>query len=363
MGHRKRSAPHRGSLGYWPRKRAKRITARWRSWPKYEGPPAVLGFAGYKVGMTHVAMIEDNPGSLNYKQEVFVPVTVLEVPPIKAFAVRIYSYDEAYETYQCMGQIWAEDFSPQLARRIKLPKQPKPVDEAAESLYEEVGDQIKEVRLLTHTQPYLAGFPQKTPHVLEIKVGGSNIKEVFDHAINLLPREETGERKSDDKNEDEGSVLQRKPGEISFTDIFKVGKFVDVTAVSKGKGFQGVIKRHGVKVLTRKKRKGRRVVGSIGPWHPARVMWTVPRAGQLGFHARTEYNKRILKHGRDGNEINPSSGFKHYGLVKSEYVLLKGSVPGPAKRLIRLRLPIRPPSNISIFKEPDIRYVSTTPKN
>ncbi len=362
MGHRKRSAPHRGSLGYWPRKRAKRITARWRSWPNHEGPPAVLGFAGYKVGMTHIAMIEDNPGSLNYKQEVFVPVTVLEVPPIKAFAVRIYSYDETYETHHCIGQIWAESFAPQLSRRIKVPKEPKPVEEIASKLFEEFSEEIREVRLLAHTQPYLAGFPQKTPHVLEIKVGGSNIKEVYDHVINLLPKSEDAEKTETEEEEGE-QILQRKPGEISFTDAFEIGKFVDVTAVSKGKGFQGVIKRHGVKVLTRKKRKGRRVVGSIGPWHPARVMWTVPRAGQLGFHARTEYNKRILKYGRDGNEINPPSGFKHYGLVRSEYVLLKGSVPGPAKRLIRLRLPIRPPSNINIFKEPDIRYVSTTPKN
>ncbi len=361
MGHRKRSAPHRGSLGYWPRKRAKRITARWRSWPDHDGPPAVLGFAGYKVGMTHVAMIEDNPGSLNYKQEVFVPVTILEVPPLKAFAVRVYSYDEAYETHQCVGQIWAENFAPQLSRRIKVPKEPQPVDEVANALYDELGDRIREVRLLAHTQPYLTGFPQKTPHVLEIKVGGSNIKEVFEYAVNLLPRSDETEKQA--KEGEEEHALQRKPGEISFTDVFEVGKFLDVTAVSKGKGFQGVIKRHGVKVLTRKKRKGRRVVGSIGPWHPARIMWTVPRAGQLGFHARTEYNKRILKYGRDGIEINPSSGFKHYGLVKSEYILIKGSVPGPTKRLIRLRLPIRPPSNIAIFKEPDIRYISTTPKN
>lgn len=363
MGHRKRSAPHRGSLGYWPRKRAKRITARWRSWPKYEGTPKVLGFAGYKVGMTHVAMIEDNPGSLNYKQEIFVPVTILEVPPMRVFAVRLYTYDETYEMHQCLGQIWAEEFAPQLSRRIKLPKEPKPVDEVANSFYDEFSDKIKEVRLLAHTQPYLAGFPQKTPHVLEIKVGGSNVKEVFDHAISLLPRGEESESQEETESSDEEQVLQRRPGEISFTDVFEVGKFADVTAVSKGKGFQGVIKRHGVKVLTRKKRKGRRVVGSIGPWHPARVMWTVPRAGQLGFHARTEYNKRILKYGRDGNEINPTSGFKHYGLVKSEYVLLKGSVPGPTKRLIRLRLPMRPPSNINIYKEPDIRYVSITPKN
>jgi len=147
---------------------------------------------------------------------------------------------------------------------------------------------------------------------------------------------------------------------INVSDIFKEGDAVAVTGISKGKGFAGPVKRHGIKILPRKTRKGRRVVGCIGPWHPARVMWTVPRAGQLGYFARTEYNKQILKIGEDGEEVTPVSGFKRYGKV-GKHCILRGSTPGSIKRLIRLRDPIRPkPTEI---EELQITYISTTAKN
>ncbi len=57
----------------------------------------------------------------------------------------------------------------------------------------------------------------------------------------------------------------------------------------------------------------------------------------MGYHNRTEYNKRILMISSDANIINPASGFKNYGLVKSEFVILAGSVAGPAKRAIAFR--------------------------
>lgn len=80
---------------------------------------------------------------------------------------------------------------------------------------------------------------------------------------------------------------------------------MDVLAITKGKGFQGPVKRWGVKILPRKSRKTKRGVAVIGPWHPTRVLYTVPRAGQMGYFQRTEYNKRILKIGADGKEITP----------------------------------------------------------
>jgi large subunit ribosomal protein L3 len=74
-------------------------------------------------------------------------------------------------------------------------------------------------------------------------------------------------------------------------------------------------------------------------------MYTVARQGQRGFHQRTEYNKRILIMSdteKDGQKsINPSGGFKHFGLVKGEYIVVRGSVPGVAQRLVRMRQPIR----------------------
>jgi len=73
-------------------------------------------------------------------------------------------------------------------------------------------------------------------------------------------------------------------------------------------------------------------------------MYTVPRAGQMGFHQRTEYNKRIMIISNTENKdynINPKGGYKHFGFVKGDYVVLKGSVPGTYRRLIKLRSQIR----------------------
>jgi large subunit ribosomal protein L3 len=132
---------------------------------------------------------------------------------------------------------------------------------------------------------------------------------------------------------------------------------MDLFAITKGKGFQGPVKRWGIKLLPRKSRKTKRGVAAIGPWKPARVLYTVPRAGQMGYHQRTEYNKRILKIGIDGKEVTPKGGFVRYGEVKGTYIIVDGSLPGPAKRLIRLRYPARAPKKIP-DSPPNISYIS-----
>ena len=77
---------------------------------------------------------------------------------------------------------------------------------------------------------------------------------------------------------------------------------------------------------------------------PHYVRYTVPRAGQMGFHQRTERNKRILKIGNDGKDITPRGGFPHYGVIKKDYLIMKGSVPGSTKRLLKFRVAAHPPS-------------------
>ena len=335
MGHRKKHAPRHGSLGY-RRKRARRHTARWRTWPDSieSAKPRLLGFAGYKAGMTHLAMINADRRSPFFKQEQIVPATVIETPPIAIFCVRTYTTDKTNEKLHVKHQIWGENIDRNLGRRISIPtkKQNKDlqIDDARKIL-----DDIKEIRVLAHTLPKEAGLPQKTPDILEIKVGGS-VQEAFNYAVEIL-----------DQN-------------ISLDDVYKPSEYVDVNSTTKGKGFAGPVKRHHIKILPRKTRKGRRVVGCIGPWHPARVMWTVPRAGQLGYFARTEYNKQILKIGEDGEEVTPVSGFKRYGKVK-KHCILRGSVPGSAKRLIRFRDPIRP--KVTGIEEIEITYINTSAKN
>ncbi len=328
----KYSRPRRGSLAFSPRKRAKDVIPRIRSWPNYEGEPKLLGFAGYKAGMTHVIMIDDRKNSPTYGEEIVVPVTVLECPPMRVAGVRVYK--NTVYGLQIAKEVWTTELDEHLSRRLPLPKK---INTDVESL-REVED-IAEVRLITYTQPYLiTGVPSKTPDVMEYKVGGSDINAVLDYAISKLGKE------------------------IRVSEVFQEGAFIDVIAITKGKGFQGPVKRWGVITLDAKHARSskHRRVGTLGPWTPARVRWTVPQAGQMGFHQRTEYNKRIIKIGENGEEITPEGGFVHYGVIRSDYVLVSGSVPGPVKRLIRMRDAIRPPRYT--YEGINVVYISTKSK-
>jgi large subunit ribosomal protein L3 len=329
MGHRKKSAPRHGSLAYLPRGRAKRTVGRIRFWPKVEEGPTMLGFMGYKAGMTHVMMVEDKPDSLHLGKEASHPATILEVPPIIIFAIRAYTKDQyGLHTFT---EAWMKNPPKDFERSLVLPEEFN-TEESLKKLEENI-EKISEFRLLAATQPRLVAVPKKKPDISEIKVGGGSIAEQLEYAKSLLGKN------------------------VSFTDVFKEGHFMDAIAITKGKGFQGPEKRWGINILPRKSRKTKRGVAAIGPWKPARVLYTVPRAGQMGYHQRTEYNKRILKIGVDGKDVTPNGGFVRYGEVKGTYVLVDGSLPGPAKRLVRLRYPVRPPTKLP-DAPPNITYIS-----
>lgn len=328
MGHRKKHAPKRGSLAYLPRGRASRNIGRIRFWPKVSGGPALLGFMGYKAGMNHVFMLDDKPGSMNYGKETVHSATILDVPPIIVCAVR--AYIKNHYGLQTFTEAWG-DPPKDFARTLVLPESFS-TDEGLERMERGI-EKIVEFRVIVGTQPRLAMVPKKKPDITEIKIDGGSITEQFEYAKSLLGKT------------------------VSVTEVFKEGHFVDVISITKGKGFQGPVKRWGVRILPRKSRKTKRGVAAIGPWKPARVLYTVPRAGQMGYHQRTEYNKRILKIGTDGGEVSPKGGFLRYGSVRGHYVLLKGSLPGPSKRLIRLRCPARPPPTLS-EAPPQITYIS-----
>jgi large subunit ribosomal protein L3 len=329
MGHRKKSAPRHGSLAYLPRGRAKRETGRIRFWPKVTEGPTMLGFMGYKAGMTHILMIEDEPGSQNLGKEVSNPATILDIPPIVVFAIRAYTRNQY--GLQTLTEAWMEDPPKDFDRALVLPEKFN-TEEALKKIEEGMAE-IAEIRLLAATNPRLAGVTKKKPDIMEIKVDGGSIQEQLEYAKSLLGKN------------------------VSVTDVFKEGSYVDVVAITKGKGFQGPVKRWGIKILPRKSRKTKRGVAAIGPWKPPRVLYTVPRAGQMGYHQRTEYNKRILKIGIDGKDVTPKGGFLNYGNVKGTYVLVYGSLPGPVKRLVRLRVPARPPNKVPEVA-PNITYVS-----
>jgi large subunit ribosomal protein L3 len=329
MGHRKKSAPKHGSLAYLPRGRAKRTVGRIRFWPKVEEGPTLLGFMGYKAGMTHIMMVEDTPGSLHLGKEAAHPATILDVPPIIIFAIRAYTKDQyGLHTF---SEAWMKSPPKDFDRALVLPEEFN-TEENMKKIEEKI-EEIAEIRLLAATQPRLAAVPKKKPDISEVKVDGGSIQEQLKYAKSLLGKT------------------------VSITDVFKEGHYLDAIAITKGKGFQGPVKRWGINILPRKSRKTKRGVAAIGPWKPARVLYTVPRAGQMGYHQRTEYNKRILKIGVDGKEVTPKGGFVKYGEVKGTYVIIDGSLPGPAKRLVRMRYPVRPPTKAP-DSPPSITYIS-----
>ena len=112
--------------------------------------------------------------------------------------------------------------------------------------------------------------------------------------------------------------------------------------LTKGKGFSGPVKRFGVKLRFHKTEKGQRKVGSLGPWHPARVTFRVPMAGQMGMFTRVHYNQKIISLEKAPKEnIEKLKNIKNYGNIRSDYIIVAGSVQGPAKRQVLITAPLR----------------------
>ena len=321
--------PRRGSKGYSPRKRAKAETPHIKSWPEGGDKPKIQGFLGYKAGMTHAFVVDYRPTSTTSGKEVRMPVSVVETPPVKIAAIR--AYKKTNSGLKTTGEIWSNKLDPELSKRLPLPKK----DEKKKWDFTKDAD---EIRALIYTQPKLVtGIPKKIPEIREFRIGGGSIEERVKYAKDILGKE------------------------LKINDVVKEGDMFDTIAITKGKGFQGHVKRWGVKLLTHKNSKHRRMIGTAGSWHPNWVQATVPQAGQMGYHQRTEYNKRVLKIGEDGDEINPAGGFPHYGIIKNPYILIHGSIPGPVKRLISIRDAIRYQRGVEVEKT-EITYISTTSK-
>ncbi|MCG7840517.1 MAG: 50S ribosomal protein L3, partial [Methanomassiliicoccales archaeon] len=301
-------------------------------WPEISEGPKVQGFAGYKAGMTHAFIVDHRNKSTTSGQEIRVPVTVLEVPPMVVAAVRI--YENTRYGLKTAGEVWASQLDENLSRLLPVPKK---VD--AEQAWEKMkGVDTEDVRVLAFTQPKLVqGVPKKRPELMELRIGGGTMDARIEFAKALLGKF------------------------ISINDFAKVGGMIDVVAITKGKGFQGATKRWGLKLLSHKNSKHRRMVGNLGPKRPGYVRGTVPQSGQMGYHQRTEVNKLILKIGESGQEVSPKGGFLHYGVVINPFVLIHGSVPGPTKRLVRMRDPVRR-QQADLKEAPDMVYISTESK-
>jgi large subunit ribosomal protein L3 len=332
----KRSHPRAGSMGYAPRKRARSRIPHSKAWATDGAEAKLQGFAGYKVGMTHALALDYRPKSLTSGQEVRMPVTVIETPPMTVAAVR--AYERTPYGRKALTEVWAEGLDERLGQRLPLPKKQdadakwKLVDEASSN------GGLADVGVLAFTSPRsVTGVDSKTPELMEIRVGGGDVAARLAYAKGVLG----------------------KP--VTVKDALRSGQMADVQAVTRGFGFESRVVRFGTKLLTHKNSKHRRMIGTQGAWHPNWVQSTVPNDGQRGYHQRTEFNKRILRIGEDGADITPQGGFPHYGVVRNQYLLMHGSIAGPSKRLVRLRDAVRYTRGIEI-QEADIRYVSTTSK-
>lgn len=318
-GHKPRS----GSIAYYPRVRAKKQNASFSTYPVIDAENAKpITFFGYKAGMLQVFGKNANEKSPGFGQETSIPATVLECPPIKIIGTRVYG--KATYGIKVLGEATIEKPEKNLRKTLKAfkkkGKKAKEKEAKGNTHYttfedlEKLKEKVLKVTLLAEMQPSATGIGKKKADLSEINLQGS-IENQFAFA-----KEKVGK-------------------EIRVADVFEALNLIDVKAVTKGRGIEGPVKRFGVKIH-RPKAKKHRIVGSISPWHPATVMWTVARPGQMGYHTRTEFNKKILFIDNN-NAINPKSGFLNYGTVRSDYVIVIGSLPGPAKRLVALRPAIR----------------------
>jgi large subunit ribosomal protein L3 len=320
MGHRKYSAPRRGSLAFYPRVRAKSEEARLRNWPQLNDNTSLLGFAGFKAGQLQVMTIDDKEKTPNFGKQLDNSSTVIATPPINIIGIRCYRKDLYGE--KAFIDAYSKDFPKGLERKFKTKYNEKSFETIESSI-----DLISSFFAIASVFPKKANLSQKKPFVFEIGVSGKDNKTKYEYLKGILGKE------------------------IKISDVFQNGQLIDVSGITRGKGVEGPITRFGVKRKQHKSRKSVRALGTLGPISPAVVMYSVPRQGQRGFHQRTEYNKRILLVSSDVSSqtaslssklsINPPGGFKHFGLVTTDYIVVRGSIPGVPKRLVKMRQPIR----------------------
>ena len=259
-----------------------------------------LGFAGWKAGMTHITFIDNNSKSPTYSKLISKSVTILDSPSLYICGIRFYK--KTPTGYVSAGEKWAD----------KIPKDVKLTAGKSSKEIKEFDD----VRLIAATQPAKSGMKKTNSDIFELGIGGAAAQK-REYAESMLGKE------------------------ISVKDIFRPGEYIDVSAVTKGHGFAGPVKRFGIRIQRRKDKQMNRHVGSIGSTTPRKVDWRVPAAGQHGFHTRTEFSKRIVLIDDDPKKVTPSGGFLSYGLIPQSYILVEGSLPGHRKRLVIMRKAFR----------------------
>ncbi|KAI3757488.1 hypothetical protein L6452_05029 [Arctium lappa] len=316
--------------------------------------------------MTHIVREVEKPGSKLHKKETCEAVTIIETPPM--VVVGVVAYVKTPRGLRSLNTVWAQHLSEDIKRRfyknwckskkkafVKYSKKFES-DEGKKDIQSQLEKMKKYgtvIRVLAHTQiRKMKGLKQKKAHLMEIQVNGGTIAQKVDFAYGFFEKQ------------------------IPIDAVFQKDEMIDIIGVTKGKGYEGVVTRWGVTRLPRKTHRGLRKVACIGAWHPARVSFTVARAGQNGYHHRTEMNKKIYKLGKTGQEthtaltefdrtekdITPMGGFPHYGVVKDDYLLIKGCCVGPKKRVVTLRQSLLSQTSRLALEEIKLKFIDTSSK-
>lgn len=367
-------------------------------------PVHLTAFLGYKAGMSHIVRELERVGSKMHKKEVVEAVTVIETPPM--VVVGVVGYVETPRGLRSLTTVWAEHLSDEVKRRFyknwyKSKKKAftkyaaKHAESSGKSVAREL-ERIKKyctvVRVLAHTQIRKTAVKQKKAHLMEIQVNGGSVADKVDFAKSHFEKT------------------------VDVSSIFEQDENIDVIGVTKGHGFEGVTHRWGTKKLPRKTHKGLRKVACIGgewwsclssippslfstytymltrsssrlplslsfypppqtAWHPSKVMFSVARAGQNGYHHRTELNKKIYRIGKAEDEANgstdfditpktitPMGGFVRYGVVNNDFVMIKGSCPGVRKRVLTLRKSLMVHTSRRDLEKIQLKFIDTSSK-
>lgn len=306
-------------MAFRPRKRSENQMPSVGAWPEIENT-RLLGFAGYKAGMTHLLYVDDTKSHKKGK-EVFTPVTIIETPPMTVFGIR------TYKNKNVVLDFLTEDEN--VLKKLKFNKKIK------EKKKQELPSDFDDVSVLIFVDPKtVVSIGKKKIEKMEIGLGGKDKDEKLEYAKSILGKQ------------------------LKANEVFKEGEIIDIVAITKGKGWQGVVKRFGVNLRNRKQTAKRRHGGPLGTMGMGFVAYTIPRAGQMGYHKRTEINKRIMKIGKkeEVEKVIPKGGFVNYGIIKNDFIILKGSTAGPKKRLIRMRKAMR--KRDAPIIAPNISYIS-----
>ena len=313
--------------------------------------------------MTHIVRDVDKPGSKIHKKEVVEAVTIIETPPV--VAVGVVGYVETPYGLRSLTTVWAEHLSDEIKRRFyknwykskkkAFTKYAKKHAEGASDIDEELQRIVKHcsvVRLLIHTQIRKVKLAQKKAHLMEVQINGGTIEQKVEYAKGLFERE------------------------IDINAVFSKDEMIDAIGVTKGHGFEGVVTRWGVTRLPRKTHRGLRKVACIGAWHPARVGFTVARAGQRGYFHRTQMNLKIYRVGAKDDQtsattnfdlteksITPMGGFPNYGTINEDWIMVKGAVVGPKKRVVTLRKSLVPQTSRAAQEEITLKFIDTSSKH